>query len=66
MRKVQRPDASGTTQKDIVLDNFDAVIAEVSGEEGYRFNERQLFYRLRPIVMEAKGRNSKSATSRAS
>jgi hypothetical protein len=57
VRKARRPDAKadGTSQKDIVLDNLDDVIAAVSGEEGYRFNERQLFYRLRPIVMEATG-----------
>jgi hypothetical protein len=33
-----------------VLDNLDAVIAEVSGDGRYRFNQRQLLYRLRPIV----------------
>ena len=55
VRKARRPNAKGTTQKDVVLDNLADVIAEVSGEEGYRFNERQLFYRLRPIVMEATG-----------
>jgi hypothetical protein len=55
VRKARRPSAKGMTQKDVVLDNLDDVIAEVSGEEGYRFNERQLFYRLRPIVMEATG-----------
>ena len=36
------------TQKDVVLDNLDDAIAAVSGEEGYRFNARQLFYFLRP------------------
>jgi hypothetical protein len=55
VRKARRPNAKGMTQKDVVLDNLDDVIAEVSGDEGYRFNERQLFYRLRPIVMEATG-----------
>ena len=49
------PNAKGTSQKDVVLDNLDDVIAEVSGDEGYRFNARQLFYALRPIVMEATG-----------
>jgi hypothetical protein len=57
VRKARRPDAKeGTSQKDIVLDNLDDVIAIVSGEEGYRFGERQLFYQLRPIVMEATGK----------
>ena len=30
-------------------------IAEVSGDGEYRFNERQIFYQLRPIVMEETG-----------
>jgi hypothetical protein len=58
VRKARRPDASadGITQKDVVLDNLDEVIAAVSGEEGYRFNARQLFYALRPIVMSEIGK----------
>ncbi|WP_334406007.1 hypothetical protein [Bradyrhizobium sp. AZCC 2289] len=58
VRKARRPGARArvTSQKDIVLDNLDDVIAAVSGEEGYRFNERQLFYALRPIVMNEIGK----------
>lgn len=54
VRKAQRPNskAEGTSQKDVVLDHLDDAIAAVSGQEGYRFNARQLFYYLRPIVME--------------
>jgi hypothetical protein len=61
VRKARRPDAKadGTSQKDIVLDNLDDVIAAVSGDEGYRFNERQLFYALRPIVMKEIGKELK-------
>ncbi len=61
VRKARRPDAKakGTTQKDVVLDNLDDAIAAVSGEEGYRFNARQLFYFLRPIVMEETGEELK-------
>lgn len=61
VRKARRPDAKaeGTSQKDIVLDNLDDVIADVSGEEGYRFNARQLFYALRPIVMNEIGEELK-------
>ena len=61
VRKAHRPNAKaeGTTQKDVVLDNLDDAIAEVSGEEGYLFGERQLFYWLRPIVMEATGKELK-------
>ena len=42
-----------------MLDNLDDVIADVSGEEGYRFNMRQLFYGLRPIVMDETGEELK-------
>ena len=63
VRKARRPDAKaeGTSQKDVVLDNLDDVIAAVSGEEGYRFNARQLFYALRPIVMDETGEELKIA-----
>jgi hypothetical protein len=61
VRKARRPDAKGKTQKDHVLDNLDDVIAKVSGEEGYRFNARQLFYALRPIVMNETGEELKIA-----
>jgi hypothetical protein len=63
VRKARRPGAreGTTTQKDVVLDNLDDVIAAVSGEEGYRFNARQLFYALRPIVMDETGKELKIA-----
>jgi hypothetical protein len=63
VRKARRPDAKteGTSQKDTVLDNLDDVIAAVSGDEGYRFNARQLFYALRPIVMKETGEELKIA-----
>ena len=52
IRKVRRPGAGVVSQKDVVLDHLEHVIAAVSGPEGYRFNSRQLFYALRPIVKE--------------
>jgi hypothetical protein len=61
VRKVRRLGSKDTSQKEVVLDNLDDVIAEVSGEEGYRFNARQLFYALRPIVMDATGAELKSS-----
>jgi hypothetical protein len=39
-----------------VLDNLDDVVASVSGRGAYRFNERQIFYQLRPIVLEQTGK----------
>ncbi len=57
VRKAHRPEAAGSrvSQKDIVLDNLDDVVAEVSGEGRYRFNQRQLLYKLRPIVRDELG-----------
>ncbi len=57
VRKAHRPEAAGNrvSQKDIVLDNLDDVVAEVSGEGRYRFNQRQLLYKLRPIVRNELG-----------
>jgi hypothetical protein len=56
VRKVRRPDSTGASQKDVVLDHLAEVIDAVSGPERYRFNSRQLFYALRPIVMAATGK----------
>ncbi len=54
MRKAQRaaPKDKKLSQKDVVLDNLDAAIAGASGHGEYRFNERQIYYQLRPIVLE--------------
>ena len=57
MRKAQRaaPKDKKIIQKDVVLDNLDDAIAAVSGDGEYRFNARQIFYQLRPIVLEETG-----------
>jgi hypothetical protein len=56
-KKAQRaaPKEKRLTQKDVVLDNLDEAIASASGDGEYRFNERQIFYQLRPIVLEETG-----------
>ena len=60
IRKVRHPAASGASQKNVVLDNLDDVIDTVSGgDKQYRFNARQLFYALRPIVMVETGQELK-------
>jgi hypothetical protein len=60
VKKAHRPSAgSKLSQKDVVLDNLDAAIAGVSGDGEFRFNERQLFYALRPIVMDETGEELK-------
>jgi hypothetical protein len=62
VKKAHRPNAvDKQSQKDIVLDNLHAAIANVSGDGQYRFNERQLFYALRPIVMDDTGEELKIA-----
>ncbi|WP_345822906.1 hypothetical protein ABC766_32025 (plasmid) [Methylobacterium fujisawaense] len=48
--------AAGTTHKDIILRNLDAAVAKASGDGQYRFNQRQLFYVLRPIVIGVTGK----------
>lgn len=40
-------------QKDIILANLDAAIAKASGNGEYRFSLRQLYYAVRPYVLEA-------------
>jgi Topoisomerase 6 subunit A/Spo11, Toprim domain len=54
MRKAQRasPTEKRRSQKDVVLENLDHVTAEVSGDGEFRFNERQIFYRIRKIVTD--------------
>ena len=51
-KKVHNPKSRGGTQKDTVLANLADVIADVSGDGLYRFNARQLFYGLRPIIKQ--------------
>jgi hypothetical protein len=66
VRKAHRPEGgSRVSQKDIVLDNLDDVIAKVSGNGQYRFGERQLLYRLRPIVQEEIGDELKEPNFKA-
>ena len=58
VRKARRP-TSGTGHtsiKDIVLDNLDAAIADVSGDREFRFNQRQVLYVLRKIVNDETGK----------
>ena len=55
VRKAHVPNAERVSQKSVVLEHLDEVIAKVRGEEMYRFNQRQLLYALRPIVMNELG-----------
>ena len=60
VRKTQGASASGVSQKSVVFDHMLEIIDIVSGGvERYRFNDRQLLYRLRPIVREELGQELK-------
>jgi hypothetical protein len=49
VRKAHHPNAGDKlTQKVVVIDNLDAVIAKVSGDREFRFNPRQLFLPASP------------------
>jgi hypothetical protein len=67
VRQARRPKAGAArqSQKDVVLDNLNDVVAEVSGDGGYRFNERQVLYRLRPIVRDELGDELKEGNFKA-
>jgi hypothetical protein len=54
MNKAHReaPKDNKLSQKDVVLANLDRVVAEVGGGGQHRFNERQVLYRMRPIVTD--------------
>jgi hypothetical protein len=56
-KKAQRdaPKERRLSQKDVVLENLDQAIGNASGNGEYRFNERQIFYQVRPIVLEETG-----------
>jgi hypothetical protein len=56
-KKAQRaaPKDKKVSQKDVVLENLDDAIAAASGDGEFRFNERQIFYQLRPIVLDETG-----------
>jgi hypothetical protein len=59
VRKMRGASGSGESQKDVVFEHLPEVIDLVSGPERYRFNDRQLFYRLRPIVLAETGKELK-------
>src|SRR4029077_542156 len=52
MNKAHReaPKDNKLSQKDVVLNNLDDVIADVSGNGKHRFNQRQILYRIRKML----------------
>jgi hypothetical protein len=60
IKGAHRPGSTGKpSQKAVVLDNLDSVVAEQRGDREYRYNMRQLFYALRPIVRDELGEELK-------
>jgi len=58
VRKARHPTSTTgrASQKDIVLDNLDAAIADVSGNGKFRFGERQVLYVVRKVVRDETGK----------
>jgi hypothetical protein len=56
-QKCQRanPSSKDTCQNDVILDNLGRAIGHASGSGKYRFSLRQLFYAIRPCLLEALG-----------
>jgi hypothetical protein len=46
----------GLSQKEIILAHLNEAVAKAGGDGAYRFSLRQLFYAVRPFVLEALGR----------
>jgi hypothetical protein len=53
--KGSQASSDGLTQKAVFLSRLHEGVAKASGNGAYRFNQRQLFYVLRPFVIEALG-----------
>jgi hypothetical protein len=47
------PSSKGTRQNQVILDNLASAIGHASGSGRYRFSLRQLFYAIRPQLLEA-------------
>ena len=58
-KKAQRaaPKEKNLSQKNVVLKYLKRAVAAASGNDKYRFNERQLFYQIRPIVLDETGQS---------
>lgn len=59
-KKARRKDSVGTvarvSQKDVILTNMKASIQKASGDGQYRYSLRQLFYAVRPYMLEQLGK----------
>jgi hypothetical protein len=55
----------GISQKSIILENLDDAVAKASGDGKYRFGQRQVFYVVRPKLIEAGFTNPQQDTFNA-
>jgi hypothetical protein len=61
-RTAPKPGGSKRTQKRIIRANLAVAAAKLSGRRRYLFSLRQLFYELRPLLIQALGREPKYGT----
>jgi len=55
-KAIVNPSSSGRTQKAIVYSHISGAIEKASGNGKYRFSQRQLFYIIRPFLIDEIGR----------
>lgn len=57
-RRLAAKDSAGKviSQRSVIADNLDEAIAKASGDGTYRYSLRQLFYAVRPYMLEAFGK----------
>jgi Histidine kinase-, DNA gyrase B-, and HSP90-like ATPase len=60
--KMDQPRGKKSTQEAVILEHLEAAIDEVSGGRVSRYSQRQLFYRIRPHLIEAIGAEPLFAT----
>lgn len=53
--QLANPSSKGTSQNEVILENLASAIGHASGSGKYRFSLRQLFYAIRPYLLEALG-----------
>lgn len=52
-KKNQNDQSGGRNERQVVLDNLQAAIQKTSGDGKFIFSQRQLYYAIRPYIMEA-------------
>lgn len=55
-RKSVSLSGKGVSQRDVIVENLRSAVSKASGEGQYRYSLRQLFYAVRPYMLEAFGK----------